>query len=408
MSVSTQINQRSFSTQFLDFCLPRNPITGNRGLHIIPRIFERFIELSAVPRVYPPKDPLILIKQINKSSNDSPKKPIEEQINKSSNDSPEKKHIDDLLKVPITKMASLFQKRRIDTYKCYFVNQGIINAYSLGGNIVITNNLIQQINNEFDLICTSTDPDLPITTTNICKQIRTRLPTVQTASLETALNEPLSTEDIIAAVLAHEIVHSESRDSLGLLETTMLFNGCVTAIAYFGQVFLCMFYYKVSFKAASMGVFFGDFFKHLLNVLQKELVAVFEDSSRINRDIVHKIVKHCFMILTFLIIPFGAAFSFFLIHNYLRRQKERRCDLYAMALIKQAGYNPAAMVWFLKLLDKIAPSSHSLADQIFTAITTHPMSEDRLLDCARQFEKIQNDEIKIYGSTQTIVPKTTG
>ena len=134
-----------------------------------------------------------------------------------------------------------------------------------------------------------------------------------------------ATEDELAAVLAHEIGHVQNRDGLRAIRTGRL-NGALTTIA-------------------------SESAKSLVGPELAEVTAAFDDSIQ---EITGTLVNS----------------------GYSRRQ-EFQADAAAVAILRAAGYPPAALVAMLRNMEsRWDPSRHDFA-------ATHPSPSDRIAHLAK-------------------------
>jgi predicted Zn-dependent protease len=148
----------------------------------------------------------------------------------------------------------------------------------------------------------------------------------------------LTLEDKLAAVLSHEITHSDARHTAQRIEKMCLANIFLLAIKF-------------------------------LNVFQKndfEIKLNQDTTIKIDREKLDKITH--FFSKIFMNLYFLAS----------SRSHEYEADKYGMHLMKKSGYNLQASLFLQELFMKRAIKLPSLIQYIFNWINTHPQSELRL------------------------------
>lgn len=359
----------SLRARVLDYFLPRNAITGSRQVQLLPNFVEHFFqELTRTP----PGGYHVSERKIEFIGRDGKKRQLEMELLV--------EEIGNNLTQQIgykTRFKHLFN-----------VSQGReINAYtSFGGNISITANCVLDLINRY-----SED-----TKEAMIEGIRQHFPDATQEFINNLTN--LTHEDLIAAVLAHEIVHAESRDMLqgmhmkyGLYTFLAIwFRGNLErAVKHIDSIYRMHFVSKI-FE------FLWDCLKEAVNLVKK-----------LPDDFLKKFVSH--LHLNVLISYLACR----LLIMYVQRSHETRCDLYGMEVLVRAGYKPEAMMMRKYISSLKHPKQQNRAVyHLFNAFSTHPCDENRVRACYEALSRLSNapeseshpqGPIRIYGSERTLL-----
>lgn len=328
----------SYGTRFLDTVLPRNPVTGARQLHILPESYEIRLRESMYEMMVENGGGEVY------SSSGIEKERVEwvEQI--------------------FGRLVHCAKRKGLP-YEIKVIDSSEINAWCLpGGKVGICWGLLERISQVAEELKGEgnfgyTHPDYPT---------------------DSISYKELTEEDLIAAVLAHEITHADARHAARKTEWSAIFQGIVVGANFIIENFLEARKNQLKIEISELsgprvfseekGIdpnFAAEERTREATLKQKESQKGWIETIQVIQKVVYQVL-----------MKFGKK----LYDLAGRRSHEHEADIYGSYLAEDANFkSQAASLCMMDILKNGAPDKKEagLLGKAYNLISTHPFFEDR-------------------------------